>query len=143
MLLSAASLLHLQKIRHFSPSLGGQPIRRWLCERPKPVGRREVVGFQLLSVAMHCGFRNVLVVIQGRHLIARFLQFQESIGEPVGNEIQHALKQENPSLFSKTRSRVLFFFHFLFNLKSYLQCHSSHVRTRKAFSQTLQWYKSP
>lgn len=36
------------------------------------------MAFQLLSVAARCGFRNAPVVIQGRHLIARLLQFQES-----------------------------------------------------------------
>ena len=66
------------EIQHFSPFLRGQLIHQWQCKRPKPVGRREAVGFQLRSEAMHCGFCNVLVVIQGRHLIARFLQFQES-----------------------------------------------------------------
>lgn len=45
---------------------------------PGPVGRRQAVAFQLLSMAARCGFHNALVVIQGRHLIARLLQFQES-----------------------------------------------------------------
>lgn len=76
---NCSTLLLLCSIyRKYSPSPGGQPAQQWLCRRSKAAGRREVRELQLRSLAVRCGFCNMLVVVQGRHLIAKLAQFQES-----------------------------------------------------------------
>lgn len=57
------------------------------------------MDFQLLSRAEHCGFRNVLLFVQVGYLIQGFYSSRKVTVDPISNEMQYSLKQENPSFY--------------------------------------------